>query len=240
MSTHSFKKNSKKRKKFPISANLRALRKLKQITLKQLSDAVSINYESFRNYEEGDHTPPYEILIRIANYFGITLDFLLLWKKAKWPYSFKLLKLGSKIDKLDKVKRFQIESTVDSLLNDLNNNIEIKLDLFDLNLTKNIKKNINLVRKERKITQTKLAKLLDVTRVSIYLYENKSPPPVDKIVKISEFLDVSVHALVTGEKLFFKFKNQDLQEVLLKGDKLLPLEDKQFCIKLMEKIIADS
>ena len=242
MSTQNLKKIQKKRKKFPISQNLRHLRKAYNITLEQFSKKIDVLYDSFRNYEQDNYTPPYVILIKIARFFGISLDFLLLWDKTPYIQSLKMMVLGEKIDKLERLQRFEIESITARLLSNKNKSIDIplKMDSSGSDLSLNIKANITLVRKERKITQPKLAKLLDVARVSIYLYENKSPPPVDKIVKISEFLDVSVHALVTGEKLYFKFKNQDLLEVLLKGDKLLPLEDKQFCIKLMEKIIADS
>lgn len=234
------KKNQKKRKKFSIASNLRRLREVNRLTVKNLSDALSINFDLFRSYEESNHSPPYKTLIKIAKYFGLTLDFLLIWDKTEYVHNLKFIKLGEKIDKLDKVKRFQLESTVDTLLSkNKDNNITIRFDNFSILLTDNIKKNIFLIRKHQELTQKQIAEKIGVGKVRIYYYENKNPPPVDKIIKLAKCLNASIHSLVTGQKLSFNYNNKDLLNVLLKGDKLLSLEDKQFCIKLMERIILD-
>lgn len=60
-----------------VGEKLRDLRKAKGITAEVLCKELGITVGSYRNYERNDRNPPYETLIKIADYYNVTLDYLL-------------------------------------------------------------------------------------------------------------------------------------------------------------------
>ncbi|MDE5753624.1 MAG: helix-turn-helix domain-containing protein [Oscillospiraceae bacterium] len=60
-----------------IGKKLRELRNAKGITADALCKELGITVGSYRNYERNDRNPPYETLIKIADYYNVTLDYLL-------------------------------------------------------------------------------------------------------------------------------------------------------------------
>ena len=60
-----------------VGEKLRELRKAKGITAEVLCKELGITVGSYRNYERNDRNPPYETLIKIADYYNVTLDYLL-------------------------------------------------------------------------------------------------------------------------------------------------------------------
>lgn len=76
-----------------IGEKLRELRKAKGITADILCQELGITVGSYRNYERNDRNPPYETLIKIADYYNVTLDYLLGREKQKEkPYHLGLEK----------------------------------------------------------------------------------------------------------------------------------------------------
>ena len=59
-----------------LSERLKFLRKQKKITQEELAKQINVERSTVGKYETGT-TPSMEILIRIANYFDITIDYLL-------------------------------------------------------------------------------------------------------------------------------------------------------------------
>ena len=59
-----------------ISERIKYLRKAKKITQEELAKIINVERSSVAKYETGT-TPSMEILIRIANYFNVTVDYLL-------------------------------------------------------------------------------------------------------------------------------------------------------------------
>lgn len=226
-------------KKFSISANLKKLRNLKGISTVAFHNEIGIPTNTLKNYENINLMPSLKNLLKISYYYGISIDFLLLWNKTKFPKSTYLLSLVKKIDSMDQVKRFQIESTANSLIGNINN-VKMNIDNFDLKLTDNVHKNIKILRKYRHITQRKIAEYINVKPSQISYYETKSTPPGVKLIKISEILGSSIHSIATGIKLNCDIRNKSLQEAILKADNLLSLEDKQILIRLMERIIENA
>ncbi len=55
---------------------LKELRTLKQITQKELANIIGINERSYQNYEINASTPNYKTLLFIADYFNVSLDYL--------------------------------------------------------------------------------------------------------------------------------------------------------------------
>lgn len=56
---------------------LRELRKEKGITQLKLAMDLGMNQNSISRYETEDHQADYKTLIAFADYFGVTLDYLL-------------------------------------------------------------------------------------------------------------------------------------------------------------------
>ena len=59
-----------------ISERLKFLRKQRKITQEELAKSINVERSSVGKYETGT-TPSMEILVRISNYFGVSVDFLL-------------------------------------------------------------------------------------------------------------------------------------------------------------------
>jgi transcriptional regulator with XRE-family HTH domain len=215
--------------------NLKKLRNYKELTLEQLASDLKLNIESIKGYENNNVNPSLGNLIKIANFFNVSIDFLILWDKAEYPKNIKLLSLAKEIDSLDQSKRFQIESTASTLLKSKENKISVKMD--NKELSNSIHDNIKSLRESKKITQKKLAEYLGVSQNQIYLYEKNSIPPIDKLIKLSEFFETSIHALSTGKNLSFSFGDRYFGETMFLADHFLSLEDHKFIIKLMENVI---
>jgi len=61
-----------------LAKRLRGLREEKGLTQKELAQALGLNSKStITNYEQNSRDPDYETLIKIAKYFGVSVDFLL-------------------------------------------------------------------------------------------------------------------------------------------------------------------
>lgn len=57
--------------------NLRALRKSKGLTMKQLGEKIGVAESTISLYERGEREPDNATLIKLANYFIVSVDYLL-------------------------------------------------------------------------------------------------------------------------------------------------------------------
>lgn len=57
--------------------NLKSARIACNYTQKTIADAIGISFGTYRNYEQGLREPNNEILCKLADYFGVTTDYLL-------------------------------------------------------------------------------------------------------------------------------------------------------------------
>jgi transcriptional regulator with XRE-family HTH domain len=229
-------------KKIFLSLSLKNFRKYKEISLDGLAKQLNINFETIKNYEWENNFPPIDTLIKLSDFFEVSVDFLLLWNTTFYPHNIKFLSLAKKIDSMDQVNRFQIENTANALLKskqDIDKN-GLKKDDIDVDLTDSINQNIRIVREKKGLSQRALAKTLEVNQSLIAHYENKTSPSIEKLLKLSNFFNVSVHAIVTGKKLDFSFHNKNLGEVMLLADQLATLEEIKMLVYLMETIIKNS
>lgn len=64
--------------------NLRENRDVKQV---EVANAIGIAPSSYSNYEQGLHMPDYTVLIKLADYFDVTLDYLLDRTETKLSWS---------------------------------------------------------------------------------------------------------------------------------------------------------
>ena len=61
---------------FNFGAHLKELRKSRGITQKQLALAISASERGIQQYELGERKPTYDMLIALADYFDVSLDYL--------------------------------------------------------------------------------------------------------------------------------------------------------------------
>jgi len=220
---------------------LKKLRNFSNFSQEELAKNLSLDKDTIAMYEIGKVSPSFKSLIKIINFYNISLDFLLLEENCLYPRNLKLLNLARKLDDTTFLQeRNHIEITAKSLLNNnKDNNIVIKQDnTIDIQLyNDNFNLNLKNIRKYRNIKQIEMTNLINVPKSTLSMYEFSNYPPKDKLVNISEILNISIHALSTGEKLFFDFQDRLFGKTMLLADRFLSLDDQKFIIKLMENII---
>ncbi|MBQ8943711.1 MAG: helix-turn-helix transcriptional regulator [Clostridia bacterium] len=57
--------------------NLKALRKENKISQQQLADAIGVSQQSVNKYENTGVEPDIAVLIKIADYFSVSIDYLI-------------------------------------------------------------------------------------------------------------------------------------------------------------------
>ncbi len=56
---------------------LRELRKSNKLTIAQAAEKLKIPFETYRSYEIGRNQADYDTLIKLADFFGVSIDYLL-------------------------------------------------------------------------------------------------------------------------------------------------------------------
>jgi transcriptional regulator with XRE-family HTH domain len=80
-----------------LSENLRYLRAVMGVSQKKLAGELIITRGRLAKYEEGKSEPPFDIMLRISNYFHISIDILLLIDIKKIGFSTRLIIEENKI-----------------------------------------------------------------------------------------------------------------------------------------------
>ena len=62
---------------------LRELRKRTGITMKDLGEAVGLAESTISHYETGKRQPDYETLLKLGEFFGVSVDYLLIGEDTK-------------------------------------------------------------------------------------------------------------------------------------------------------------
>lgn len=60
-----------------VGDHLQYLRELKHKSQKQVAQELNIPYNTYRNYEKNINEPNNEMLVKLAVYFNVTIDYLL-------------------------------------------------------------------------------------------------------------------------------------------------------------------
>ncbi|MBR3763966.1 MAG: helix-turn-helix transcriptional regulator [Clostridia bacterium] len=60
-----------------MKTNLKLLRKKRKMTQIALQMATGIEQALLSKYETGERVPPTETLVRLADYFGVSIDYIL-------------------------------------------------------------------------------------------------------------------------------------------------------------------
>lgn len=73
-----------------IGERVRHLRKEKNMTLRQLADALGVPLTTLGNYERGDRKPDFQFFLDVANYFGVSMDYLTGRNEIKTPTAYQI------------------------------------------------------------------------------------------------------------------------------------------------------
>lgn len=57
--------------------NLRTIRQLNNFTTKQIAEKIGVSLRTYQNYENGSTEMPFALIIKLANFFGCSVDYLL-------------------------------------------------------------------------------------------------------------------------------------------------------------------
>ena len=60
-----------------LSDNLYNLRKEKGLTQEEVAKCMDVVFRSYRRYESGEREPVASTLVKMADYYGVTIDYLL-------------------------------------------------------------------------------------------------------------------------------------------------------------------
>jgi transcriptional regulator with XRE-family HTH domain len=101
-----------------IGARIKALRKQKKWTQKELAARLDIGLSQFNKYESGLHTPQVEKVIRLAELFDTTTDFLLTGDRAdqKPLHNIKLLDRLQSLECFDNDDQETIIKIIDAMI----------------------------------------------------------------------------------------------------------------------------
>jgi transcriptional regulator with XRE-family HTH domain len=122
-----------------IGQILRELRKSRHMTQEDVSKLIHTDRSNVANYEKGRRFPPIDTVIVIAQFFNVSIDYLVLGKKSKSNNFF--------VDKEDETyKNLMAENT---LLMDTELKLQEMVNLKDLEV-QNLKKYINILESKNK------------------------------------------------------------------------------------------
>lgn len=60
-----------------LGDQLRQLRNIKKVNQSEVAEFLNIDRSTYGKYETGDSSPDYDKLIKLADYFGVSIDYLL-------------------------------------------------------------------------------------------------------------------------------------------------------------------
>jgi len=96
-----------------IGDNLRKLRKVKGLSLRQLQKELGISHNTLGSYERNTIQPTIENCFKLCKYFEVPIEYLILGEDCKQNYNdIELIELFNKVDRMDKEDRETIKKYV--------------------------------------------------------------------------------------------------------------------------------
>jgi transcriptional regulator with XRE-family HTH domain len=108
--------NSEIRKAF--GTRLKALRKQKKLTQKELADQINVRHPQLNKYECGLHAPPLVTLVLMAEVLDTTVDYLLTGNRTEASplHNIRLLERFKELEKFDKSDQETIIKIIDAMI----------------------------------------------------------------------------------------------------------------------------
>ena len=87
-----------------LGQRIKRLRKESKLTQKELGAQVGVSFNMLNKYEGGFNCPPADLLVKLAQALGVSVDYLLTGKKLDLPVSDTRI-----LEKIRLVEKFSVE-----------------------------------------------------------------------------------------------------------------------------------
>lgn len=108
-----------------IGSRIKELRNLKKLTAEKVANSIDIDRSTLSNIERGDKTPGMEILIKLANFYNVTTDYILGLSDSPAPIPDNIKQILDQTSDTDEIvavlnKNEKIkDSKIEKMINDL-------------------------------------------------------------------------------------------------------------------------
>lgn len=82
--------------------NLRLIRQSNNLTTSQVAEKIGVSLRTYQNYENGSTEMPFELILKIADYFNCSIDYLLGHQAKNIVYTESLTPVQQKLFELIK------------------------------------------------------------------------------------------------------------------------------------------
>lgn len=104
--------------KLSVGQKLLLLRRKKNISQRALAKALGVNFTSILRYEKDVTIPSTDVLIKLANFFNISIDYLILDKNGVLSFNdAQLFSQFKELDGMEESKRNIIKPMIQSFIN---------------------------------------------------------------------------------------------------------------------------
>ena len=114
---------------------------------------------------------------------------------------------------------------------------------------KEVSRRIDLIRREKALTQEQLASILQISQPAVSKYLRERIPPADALLKIARLGNTTIEWLLTGRKTYFYMSDQhmvsetepeyDAEWNLSRKVAALPAEIRRALIVLIDELAQD-
>ena len=209
------------------------------LSLKELSKKAQFKFSTLEAYEFRDTQPPYKNIVKLSSFFKLSVDYLARGEQSRFIKNIRFIELADKIDNLPYSELNKLEIYIDAFL-DRRKSVHRIYDEVTLQLTKNFNANFRAIVEHSGLTENDFAKKFDITKRKVASYKKETECPYDILCKISDAFNVSIHWLITGEKLYFGFEDRKFEKQVLKADEYFEKKHIDNTIELAEKILKSN
>ena len=218
---------------------IKNLREQSNLSVNELSKKLKLSKSTIDNYEFKMVLPPFRNIIKIASFFGITIDYLILGKKTKYIKNMQLFQLASRIDNSLPKEKVKIESYIETFLIRKNKVTKI-FDHKEYLLTKSFNTNLSILTAKSPLSGKEISGKLNISEQQLSNYKRRYDCTFETLIKLSDFFNISMHWILTGEKIYFDFKNSDFYELITQADEFLEKDHIDTIIKIIEQIFKSN
>lgn len=215
------------------------LNSLYGLSLKELSKKSKLNFTTLEGYEFKNIQPPYQNIIKLSSFFNLSIDYLTRGEQSRFIKNILFLKFANEVDDLPYSEVNKLEIYIDAFL-DRRKSIHRIYDKADLQFTKNFNDNFRAIVEYSELTENDFAKKFDLTKRKVASYKKATECPYEILCKISDKYKISMHWIITGEKLNFNFEDRKFEKQVLKADEYLEKKYIDNTIELAEKILKSN
>lgn len=205
-----------------LKDRLRTLRKEFNISADELGNLIGCGKSAIYNYEQGFRTPRYDVLIKIADYFDVNIDYLLGRTDDKTNFQSESSNTLGNIIKQYRVmnglsmEQFGNMAGLSKQYSSLNNTApDSEFDVSDFHCV------IKNLRIKHSFTQEHLAQLLGVSKSTVAMWETgKRLPSPELFNLLADIFDVNIDYLM-GRTNISKVIPTDLPVTINVFDKIV-------------------